>query len=109
MYKIMAYCNDKDSEYFDELDGTYDTFNDACLMAFRCAISETQSLMETANGLEWFEVCEYFEITDTYYTPKLETIDYFEVAVLRYDKAPWDRINDCDISIVTGYKIIQII
>ena len=108
MYKIKIYCNDGDVQYWEDGMGTHETYDKAFIACFENALQETQCLMETADGEKWFEVNEYFEVTETYKNKELELGTVFETATVYYDHAPYDRENDCDIQIVTGYKIMEI-
>lgn len=109
MFKLKIYCNDGDIQYWDDGIGTYNTYEEALIACYKNAINEAQELMMHASCHRWFEVCSCFEITEPYQNEMLtEDIVYFAVAVLFYDHAPWDRENDCDIQIVTGYDIVEI-
>lgn len=108
MFKLKIYCNDGDGiQYWEDGIGTYETYDKALLACYQNALQETQSLMETSNYFSWFEVNENFEITEAYENETLKDIVFFPVAVIHYDKAPWDRENDCDITIITGYAIVE--
>ena len=94
--------------YWEDGSGTYETYDKALLACYQNALQETQSLMETSNYFSWFELNENFEVTEAYENETLKDIVFFPVAVIHYDKAPWDRENDCDITIVTGYAIVEV-
>ena len=109
MFKLKIYCNDVDNQqYWDDGCGVYETYDKALISCYQNALEETQGLMNTSYGLCWFEVNDYFEVTDTYANEFVELGTIFPVAVVYYDKAPWDREHDCDIKIVTGYEIVEI-
>lgn len=109
MFKIKIYCNDVDgNHYWEDGVGTYETYDKAIITCYKNALQEAQGLMATSDGERWFEVEEDFEITETYTNKILEHETFFEVATIYYDHAPYDRENDCDIQIVTGYKIVEI-
>ena len=108
MFKLKIYCNDGDCQYWEDGVGIYETYEHALLMCYKAALQETQSLMETSNYYNWFEVNEDFEITGTYKNEALKDVPFFPVATVRYDKAPWDREDDCNIEIITGYDVVEI-
>lgn len=108
MYKLRIYCNDRDVQYWEDGIGAYETYDKALLACYENALQETQSLMETSDYHNWFEVDMDFEVTEAYETDELKDVSFFRVAVIYYDHAPWDRENDCDIEIVTGYTIVEI-
>lgn len=108
MFKLKIYCNDGDIQYWEDGNGTYETYDKALIACYGNALQETQSLiMGSSNGCPWFEVNADFEITDTYVNECLELGTIIPVATVCYDHAPWDRENDCDIEIVTGYLIVE--
>jgi hypothetical protein len=110
MFKIKIYCNDGNGkQYWENGVGEYETYDKALIACYKNALDETKSLMETSDGERLFEVEEDFEVTETYTNNNLELGTLFEVATVYYDHAPYDRGNDCDIQIVTGYKIINCI
>lgn len=106
MYRIKIYCNDGNIQYWEDSIKKYETHDKALIDCFRNSLDETKTLMETTNE-EWFEVEEDFEVTETYTNKILELGTIFDVATVYYDHAPNDRENDCDIKILTGYKIIE--
>ena len=108
MFKLRIYCNDGDCQYWDDGIGAYETYDKALLACYQNALQEVQSLMESGNYFNWFEVNENFEITDNYKNETLKDIVFFPVAVIHYNRAPWDRENDCDIEIITAYDIVEI-
>lgn len=109
MFKLRIYCNDGDTRYWEDGIGTYETYDKALIACYENALQETESLMELGNLFNWFEVNRNFEITEAYENETLKDVAFFPVATIRYDKAPWDRENDCDIEIITGYDIVEII
>lgn len=109
MFKIKIYCNDGNGiHYWDNGIGEYETYDKALIACYKNALQETKSLMENADRDRWFEVEEAFEITEAYMNEELTDVTFFETATICYDHAPQDRENDCDIQIVTGYKIVEI-
>jgi hypothetical protein len=48
-----------------------------------------------------------FEVTNTYADKCLELGTVIPVATVCYDHALWDRENDCDIEVLTGYMIVE--
>ena len=108
MFKIKIYCNDNGKEYWEDGVGTYETYDKALISCFRNSLQEAKDLMEASDGNLWFEAEEDFEVTETYESTELELGTVFEVATVYYDKAPYDRENDCDIQIVTGYLIVEV-
>lgn len=109
MFKIKIYCNDGNGkQYWDNGIGEYETYEKALIACFRNVLDETKSLMMNADRDRWFEAEENFEITETYVNENLELGTLFETATVCYDHAPQDRENDCDLQIVTGYKIVEI-
>lgn len=107
MFKIKIYCNDNGKEYWEDGVGTYETYDKALISCYRNTLQEAKDLMINADRDRWFEVEEDFEVTETYTNEKLELGTIFETATVYYDHAPYDRENDCDIQIVTGYMIIE--
>ena len=106
MFKLRIYCNDGElCQYWEDGNGTYETYDKALIACYENAISEAQELMMDADGSCWFEVNIDFEITDTYASRHLEVGTIIPVATICYDHAPWDRENDCDIKVITGYVI----
>ncbi len=79
------------------------TKDKAIVACYEAAIYEAAVLMQTESKYGWFEVEMDFEITDAYMCNELKDVTFFPVAVIFYDKAPWDRENDCEISLVSGY------
>ena len=109
MFKLRIYCNDRDGEqYWEDGIEEFETYDKALIACYENALHEVQSLMETSYYHNWFEVEMNFEITEAYVNVLLEKVVFFPVAVIHYDKAPWDRENDCDIKILTGYNIIEV-
>lgn len=111
MYRIKNYCNDVTSKYWEGGKDKYKTYDEAFIACFTSALQEVQSLMclmEPGNVNAWFEVELNFEVTEAYKDELTKDVSFFPVAVVFYDHAPWDRDNDCDIRIVTGYDIIKI-
>lgn len=108
MFKLKIYCNDGDCQYWEDGNGSYKTYDKALIACYESALEEAQSLMETSDCSNWFEVNRNFEITDDYENETLKDVVFFPVAVICCDKVPWDRENDCDIKIITGYDIIEI-
>ena len=105
MFGLELFCNDNGCMYLGKDTCIYNSHDAALVAAYRSAINEATELMKCSNSTMWFEVCIDFEVTDTYASDILELGTIFPVAVLCYDHAPWDRENDCDIKIVTGYTI----
>lgn len=109
MFKLKIYCNDgKNQQWWEDGIGKYETYAEALIVCYENALQETQELMFSSNYYNWFEVERDFEVTDTYANEVVELGTLFPVATIHYDHAPWDRENDCDISIVTGYDIVEI-
>lgn len=108
MFKIKIYCNDNGKNYWEDGERTYETYDKALIACYENALEETQDLMANPNLLGWFEIYCDFEITEAYENKLLNDVVFFPVATIYYDKAPWDRENDCDIQIVTGYMIVEI-
>ena len=109
MYKLKIYCNDGDEfQYWEDGIGTYETYDQALITCYETALQEAQSLMETSDYYNWFEVNTDFEITEAYENEKLKDVAFFPVAVVHYDHAPWDRKNNCDIEIITGYTVVKV-
>lgn len=108
MFKIKIYCNDNGKQYWEDGEGTYETYDQALVACYENALDETQDLMANPNLLGWFEIYRAFEITEAYMNDLLKDVVFFPVATIRYDKDPWDRDFDCDIQIVTGYEIVEV-
>ena len=109
MFKLKIFCNDGDEfQYWEDGNGTYETYDKALIACYENALQEVQSLMMDEDGYRWFEVNVNFEITDTYVNKCLELGTIIPVATVYYDHAPWDRENECDIEIITGYMIVEI-
>ncbi len=105
MFKIKIFCNDNGKYYWEDGVKIYETYDKALISCFRNALQETKDLSSVYG---YFEVEEDFEVTETYKNENLELGTLFEVATVYYDHAPYDRENDCDIHIVTGYMIVEI-
>lgn len=110
MFKLRIYCNDGDNQrYWEDGIDAYETYEKALNACYETALQETQSLMMTSDYYNWFEVNIDFEITEAYENEVLgKDVAFFPAAVIHYDKAPWDRENDCDIEIITGYDIVEV-
>lgn len=109
MFKLKIFCNDGNSvRYWEDGIGTYETYDKALIACYENALHETQELMMTSNEYNWFEVDMDFEVTEAYETEELKDVTLFPVATVYYDHAPWDRENDCDIEIITGYAIVEV-
>lgn len=109
MYKLKIFCNDGDGEqYWEDGLGVYETYDKALIACYEDALQETYGLMMTSDYYNWFEVVMDFEVTEAFETELLSDVAFFPVAVIFYDHAPWDRKNDCDIRIVTGYTIVEV-
>ena len=109
MFKLKIYCNDGDcGQYWEDGIGTYETYDNALIACYKNALEETFSLMMDSNMFNWYEVERDFEVTEAYETEALKDIVFFPVATVYYDHAPWDRENDCDIQILTGYAIVEV-
>lgn len=108
-WKLRIYCNDgQEDQYWEDGVGEYETFDKALIACYENSLQEVYSLMSTSDYYNWFETEMDFEVTDSYYAPNIvELGTVFPVATIYYDKAPWDRENDCDIRIVTGYYIVD--
>ena len=108
MFKLKIYCNDGDlGQYWEDGMGTYETYDKALIACYEDALHEVQALMIDSDYFNWFEVEMDFEITEAYENEQLKDISFFPAATVFYDRAPWDRENDCDIEIVTGYYIVE--
>ena len=107
MFKLKIYCNDGDVQYWDDGIGEYETYDKALIACYENALEETHDLMEMSDYNSWFEVNMDFEITEPYETEELKDVTLFPVATIYYDQAPWNRENDCEIKILTGYYIIE--
>lgn len=109
MFKLKIFCNDGEGlQYWEDGNGTYETYDKALIACYEDALDETQELMADSNLFGWFEIYKDFEITEAYENEKLEHTSFFPVTVIYYDHAPWDRDYDCEIKIVTGYTIVEI-
>jgi hypothetical protein len=109
MFKLRIYCNDRCCEYWEDGNGTYETYDKALIACYENALAEAQELMESSNGYDWFEVNMDFEITEDYKSELLSKEEViFPVATVYYDHAPYDRENDCHIEVITGYDIVEI-
>ena len=108
MFKLKIYCNDGDVQYWDDGIGEYETYDKALVACYENALDEAHDLMEMGDYYNWFEVNMDFEITEPYETEELKDVTCFPVATVYYDRAPWDRENDCEIKILTGYYIVEI-
>lgn len=108
MFKVKIFSDTGHGEQCWKDDTSeYETYDKALIDCYNSAIYDTNYLMSCSDINNWFEVSVDFEVTKNYITDVLkEDIGFFPVAVIYYDKAPWDRDNDCDIKIVTGYLII---
>lgn len=100
MYKVRKY--DGVIGQWRENNTKHKTKDKAVIDCYESALLEAAALTQE-EGYGWFEVEKDFEITDAYMCKELEGVVFFPVAVVYYDKAPWDRENDCEISIVSGY------
>ena len=107
MFKLKIFCNDGDTQYWEDGMETYETYDKALIACYENALIETQELMMTSDCCNWFEIETDLEVTEAY-KEELKGISFFPVATMYYDHAPWDRENDCDIKIVTGYDIVEI-
>ena len=109
MFKLRIYCNDGDYKYWEDGNETYDTYDKALIACYENALDEAQELMADPHLLGWFEIYKAFEITEPYINEHIKDVVFFPVAVINYDHAPWDRDFDCEINIVTGYNIVEIV
>ena len=110
MFKLRIYCNDDDcNQYWKDSAEEYETYDKALIACYENALHKVQSLMQSSDFYNWFEVEMDFEITEPYVNALLEDVIFFPVSVIHYDKAPWDRENDCDIKLFTGYDIVEIL
>lgn len=105
MFKIKTYCNDTGKDYWEDGVGTFETYDKALVICFRNALQEARDLSAYYG---YFEAEEDFEVTEIYTNDNLELGTIFDVATVYYDHAPHDRENDCDIQIITGYKIVEV-
>lgn len=109
MYTLNIFCNDLDGEqYWERGLDVYETYDKALIGCYENALHEAQELMMTSDGEAWFEVSVAFEVTEAYETETLKDVSFFPVATVYYDHAPWDRENDCEIRILTGYDIVEV-
>jgi hypothetical protein len=113
MYKLRIYCNDiycdgTSRQYWEDGNGTYETYDKALIECYKASLEEVQGLMETSDCYKWFEIDKDFEITEAYKNNELKDIVSFPIATILYDHAPWDRENDCEIKIITGYDIVEV-
>ena len=108
MYRIRLYCDDIATKYWDNIDFKYGSYNEALVACYEHALTEAHSLMETSDINNWYEVNTNFEITEAYENELIRGVPFFPVAIIQYDKAPWDRENDSNIKIVTGYDIVKL-
>lgn len=114
MYKIKCLCVDtipgekikKEDVYWDWSLNVFETRDKALVAAFSNALEEVADRMLDSDCSNWYEASdclnEHFEIAD------FVDVIYFDVDVTWYSRAPWDRENDCDIQLVTGYKVVDI-
>lgn len=77
MFKLRIYCNDRDCQYWEDGIGTYETYDKALIMCYENALEETESLMESGNFFNWFEVNRNFEITEAYENEALKDTTFF--------------------------------
>ena len=108
MFKLKIYCNDIDVKYWEDGIGEYETYDKALIACYGNALGEAKSLMMDAPYDLYFEVEQDFEITETYSNDTLKDISFFPVATVLYGRAPQDRENDCEITIITGYYIVEV-
>lgn len=111
MFKLKIYCDDGGrKQYWDRGVDTYETYDKALIACFESAVCEAHESMESCGEYGfWFEVEPHFEVTDACYVSSIvELGTVFPVAVVCYDHAPWDRENDCDIKVITGYMIEEV-
>lgn len=109
MYRLRIFCNDgDDQQYWEPGIDVYATYSEALCACYEIALMETQDLMRYSDYNNWFEVDIDFEVTEAYDSELLKDIAFFPVATIHYDHAPWDRENDCDIIILTGYEIVEV-
>ena len=107
-YKLKYFCNDGgNKKYLEDGVELFKNYDKALLACYDIALDEVEDLMIESDENNWYEVCRNFEITEAYQCDALAGVSYFPVATVWYDKAPWDRKNDCDIKIVTGYIIVE--
>lgn len=105
MFKIKIYCNDNGKYYWEDGVETYETYDKALISCFRNALQESKDL---SSEYGYFEAEADFEVTESYQNEELEIGTVFDTATVYYDHAPYDRENDCDIQIVTGYKVVEV-
>ena len=108
MFKLKIFCNDGDTQYWEDGQDVYETYDKALIACYEDALHETQELMMTSYYDNWFEIDMDFEVTEAYETEALRDVSFFPVATIYYDHAPWDRENDCEIKIITGYLIVEV-
>ena len=110
MFKLRIYRNDGDNQrYWEDGIELFETYDKALSACQKNAIDETAELMSDPHLYGWFEIYSDFEITEVYETGALKDIVFFPVATIYYDHAPWDRDFDCEIKIVTGYDIVEVV
>ena len=106
MFRLKIYRNDNGNKYYEDGVETYDTLEKAMCACYENAIYEANENMAcSVNSPYWYEVNTYFEITPSYVNELLDEGTVIPVAVIRYDHDPWDRENDCEITIISGYTV----
>ena len=105
MFKVKIYCNEDGFQYWEDGYGTYETYYEALCACYRSALQEFHDLEETGY---WYDVNMDFKVANSQ-CKHLEDNTVFPVAVTFYDKAPWERENDCHPQIITGYYIMYIV
>lgn len=104
MFKLRMLCNFVDGgSYWKDEDAEYETRDEALIECCRRSTAEVYHLMSGSNDNNWFEVVFDYESVSN---ASLSTV--YPVATIWCDKAPWDRENDCDIRVVTGYDIVEV-
>jgi hypothetical protein len=109
MFKVKIYCNDgENQQWWEDGYGEYETYAEALIACYEASLQEVQDLMFDGSCDNWFEIEKELEVTDIFANEIVELGTVFPVATMHYDHAPWDRENDCDIKIFTGYDIVEI-
>jgi hypothetical protein len=109
MYTIRRFCNDANGvKYWKNDNVSYETYDKALIVCFEQSLREAQYLMRESNYENWVEVERDLAVTEGYLTGGIEEeLYYLPIATVHYDHAPWDRENDCEITVITGYDIVE--
>lgn len=108
MFEVKIYCDDNNTKYWDKMSTKFTSYSEALVACYEHGLDEVHTLMEHSNIDNWYEVNINFEVTEGYENELIKNVPFFPVAVICYDKAPWNRENDCCIKIVTGYDILEV-